>query len=114
MFINLSEWKMIKVFSAVDFIEPKNLAKYFSEFSEDNLKKTLDSVISKGIINYFWIGGSYNDYSSYNLKSLGMKIAKRGFLKHNAIELFVVLDKHKAWIPIVVGLIGLSIALKKC
>ncbi|WP_090504541.1 hypothetical protein [Pedobacter terrae] len=105
---------MIKVFSTVDCIEPKNLAKSFNNFSDDNLKKTLDSLINKDIVNYFWIGGGYNDYSSYNIKSLGMKIAKRGYLKHNVIEFFVLLDKHKAWIPIVVGIIGLSIALQKC
>lgn len=77
-------------------------------------EKTLDSLIKKGILNYFWIIGGYNDDSSYNMKPIGNKIAKRGFLKHNAIELFVIIDKHKAWIPIVVGIISLCIALRKC
>ncbi|WP_157262341.1 hypothetical protein [Pedobacter sp. PACM 27299] len=97
---------MIKAFDTVDSIEPKNLSKSFSDFSKDELKKTLDSLINKSILNYFCIGGGYNDYSSYNLKPIGKKIAKRGFLKHNAIEFCVIIDKHKAWIPISVGIIG--------
>jgi len=60
------------------------------------------------------VGSFHNEYHSYNLNPVGKKIVKRGFLKHNFIEGFTILDKHKAWIPIVVGIIGLIIALKKC
>lgn len=114
MFINRSEWKMIKVFSGVDSIEPKNMSKSFSSFSEAELKKTVDVLIKNDILNYFWISGSYNEYSSYNIKPIGSKIAKRGFIKHNAIELITIVDKHKAWIPIIVGIIGLAIVIHKC
>lgn len=114
MFINWHEWKMIKVFNTVDSIKPEHLTKSFSDFSEPKLKKTLDSLISRGIVNFFWVGSVYKQYSSYNLLSSGKRIAKRGFFKHNALELFSVIDKNKAWIPIAVGIVGLIIALRKC
>lgn len=105
---------MIKGFNAVDCIEPKDLKKSFSNFSQPEFDKTLNSLVTEGIVRYFYIGSHYNTYSSYNLQSSGKKIAKRGFFKHNAIELFKVIDKHKAWIPIIVGIIGLIIVLRKC
>jgi len=114
MFINWSEWKMIQVFNSVDCIEPKNLSISFNDISEAKRSKTLEGLIKKNILHYFWVGSAYSDYSSYNLSTTGKKIARRGYLKHNAIELFTLIDKHKAWIPIVVGFIGLMIAIRKC
>lgn len=81
MFISLSQWKMIKVFNGVDPIEPKNLAKSFKHLNNLNYNKTLETLNKKNIVNYFWIGSGYSEYSSYNLTPIGMKVAKRGFLK---------------------------------
>lgn len=114
MFISWYEWKMIKVFDAVDCIEPKNLSKSLSDFSEAEIKKILDSLTKNNIVNFFYVGGGYNEYCSYNLQSTGKQIAKRGFFKHNVIELFILIDNHKAWISIIVGIISLTIVLRKC